>query len=124
MSIQFEGYTETEVLLLPNEHLETLLLSGEPVVLRAGSAQLLATFRRDDLQFQVELAYIDGGGEGVLLSLIGLGRKVALRFGRTRIGWTVYAVDCARPNLKLRRVLTRRGFEIAGSGYTLMESLR
>lgn len=56
-----------------------------------------------------------------MLALVGLARKVALRFGCESIGWTVYAVDCAQPNLKLRRVLLRRGFEVSGAAYRLTE---
>lgn len=123
MSIKVEGYSEAEVLALSNQHLGVLVLSGEPLVLRAGSAQILGTFRKTDTQFQVELAQIEGGGEGVLLALVGLARKVALRFGCEEIDWTVYAVDCAHPNLKLRRVLLRRGFSVSGSAYRLTQSL-
>jgi len=60
----------------------------------------------------VELAQIEEGGEGVLL---GLG-SVARRYGRLHelraVEWIVHAVSCAKPNLKLRRVLHRRGFRI------------
>lgn len=123
MGIKIEGYSEAEVLVLSNEHLEVLVLSGESLVLRAGSAQILGTFRSAGHQFLVQLAQVEGGGEGVLLALVSLARKIALRFGCTTIDWTVYAVDCAQPNLKLRRVLLRRGFEVSGSAYKLTESL-
>ena len=121
--ILVEGRTEAEILALPTEQLEVLVLSGEPLVLRAGSAQVLGTFRKSGTQFVVELAQVEGGGEGVLLALVGLARKVGLRFNCESIGWTVYAVDCAKPNLKLRRVLLRRGFEVSGSAYRLTEQL-
>ena len=72
---------------------------------------------------QNRLAQVEGGGEGVLLALVGLARKVALRFGRESIRWAVYALDCTKPNLKLRRILLRRGFEVSGSAYRLRERL-
>lgn len=34
--IKIEGCSEAEVLALPTEHLEMLILSGEPLALRAG----------------------------------------------------------------------------------------
>jgi len=42
-----------------------------------------------------------------------------VRRGLSAVEWIVHAVNCARPNPKLRRVLERRGFEvrdIAGIG--------
>lgn len=123
-SIKIEGCSEAEILALSTEHLEVLILSGEPLVLRAGSAQILGTFRRNGTRFSIELAQIEGGGEGVLLVLVGIARKIAVRFGCESIAWTVYAVDCAQPNLKLRRVLLRRGFEVSGPAYRLIELVR
>ena len=122
-SIKIEGCSEAEILALPTEHLEVLILSGEPLVLRAGSAQILGTFHRNGRQFLIELAQVEGEGEGVLLALVGIARKIAVRFGCEGIGWTVYAVDCAQPNLKLRRVLLRRGFEVSGPAYRLTEAV-
>jgi len=121
--IKIEGCSEAEILALSAQHLEVLILSCEPLVLRAGSAQVLGTFRKNGTEFLIELAQVEGGGEGVLLALVGVARKVALRFGCESIGWTVYAVDCAQPNLKLRRVLLRRGFEVSGPAYLLTEQL-
>ena len=123
MSILIEGYSPAEVFAFPDEHLQLLLFTGKPVVLCAGSAQILGTFRRTETQLLVELAQIDGGGEGVLVALVGLARRLARRFGRTSIAWTVYAVDCAQPNLQLRRLLTRRGFQVSGSAFKLTETL-
>jgi hypothetical protein len=97
---------------------------GESLVLRAGSAQILGTFRRTETRFEIELAQVEGGGEGVLLAMVSLARKIAQRVGCLSIDWTVYAVDCAQPNLKLRRVLLRRGFEVVGSAYRLTEPLQ
>lgn len=121
--IKLEGCSEDEILALSTDHLKALILTGEPLVLRAGSAQILGTFRKDGTEFLIELAQVDGGGEGVLLAVVGLVRKVALRFECDSICWTVYAVECAQPNLKLRRVLLRRGFGVHGAAYQLTERL-
>ncbi len=48
--------------------------------------------------------------------------------GFATIEWVVYAVHCASPNLKLRRVLERRGFElqrrpVEGDAFVLLDPL-
>ncbi len=60
----FEGFTEDELLGLPSETLEGLILTGEPLVFRAGSATILGSFRVRKDSLVVELAQIDCGGEG------------------------------------------------------------
>jgi hypothetical protein len=124
-----EGYTPDEILAMPNEDLRAIVLSDEPLVFRAGSANLLGRFRVEGSALIMELAHVDGGGEGALPALASLARRYAIREGLVSVDWRVHAVHCAKPNLKLRRVLERRGFEVgivAGVGecYQLVESLR
>jgi len=124
-----EGYTTDEILAMPNEELRAIVLSDEPLVFRAGSANLLGRFRVEGRALVMELAHVDGGGEGALPALAALARRYAAREGLASIDWRVHAVHCAKPNLKLRRVLERRGFEVgivAGVGecYQLVESLQ
>jgi hypothetical protein len=74
----------------------------------------------------IELAQIEGGGEGVLMSLASLAKRYARLRNLAEVEWIVHAVTCAKPNLKLRRVLEHRGFiieEIEGIGeaYHLIE---
>ncbi len=67
----------------------------------------------------IELAQIEGGGDGVLVSLASLSRRYAKMHGLVAVEWIVHAVSCAKPNLKLRRVLEGRGFivkQIEGVG--------
>jgi hypothetical protein len=48
-----------------------------------------------------------------------LTRRYAAQHGLSGVEWIVHAVSCAKPNLKLRRVLERRGFvvkQVAGVG--------
>jgi hypothetical protein len=76
----------------------------------------------------VELAQIEGGGEGVLISLVSLAKHYAALRQLSGVEWIVHAVSCAKPNLKLRRVLERRGFVIenvegVGEAYHLFEAL-
>jgi len=74
----------------------------------------------------IELAQIEGGGEGVLPWLASLARPYAQLHGLFSIAWIVH-VSCAKPNLKLRRVLERRGFVVeqidgVGEAYHLIDS--
>lgn len=126
-NIKIEGMSQDEILALPDEHLDSLIFTGNPVVLRAGSAEVLGSFSCSELALQIELAQIDGGGEGVLVLLTVLAKKIARRRNCKTLEWVVHAVDCADPNLKLRRVLERRGFEVApygsSSAYLLSEAV-
>jgi hypothetical protein len=73
--------------------------------------------RRENL-LQVTLAQIEGGGEGVLPALSQLIENYARLQGLDGVEWIVHAVHCAKPNLKLKRVLERRGFAIKQIGKT------
>lgn len=117
--ILVEGYPPAELRALPPDALEPFILTGEPVAARAGSADVLCSFRLDDRRLTVEFAHIDGGGEGVLPTLWTLIENYARARGVQQIDRVVHALHCARPNLKLRRVLLRRGFvvrEVPGIG--------
>lgn len=123
-----EGYSADELLALPDEELRAIALSDEPLVFRAGSANLLGRFRVDHASLIMELAHVDGGGEGALPALAALARRYAIRENLGTIDWRVHAVHCARPNLKLRRVLERRGFQVGdvpgvGECYRLIEAI-
>ena len=126
--ILFEGYTEDEILALPKEQVAAMILTGETVIFRAGSATILGEFRVDGNRLRIELAQIEGGGEGVLLGLGALARRFALLNDLSAVEWIVHAVHCAKPNLKLRRVLERRGFVVSrlptiGEAYYKLEEI-
>ena len=110
--ILIEGYTSNEVFLFPLPDLEALIFTGEPIELKIGSAKILAQFQKTDCLLTLELAHIDGGGEGVLVTLALLVEKYARLTNLTEIHWLVHAVHCAKPNLKLRRMLIRKGFQL------------
>ncbi|EJL85114.1 hypothetical protein PMI15_01908 [Polaromonas sp. CF318] len=117
--ILLEGYTVDEVLDLPTEELQAIVLRDEALVFKAGSANMLGKFKIQGDALLMELAHIDGGGEGALPSLAALASRFARREGLSFVEWRVHAVHCATPNLKLRRVLERKGFavrDIAGVG--------
>ena len=110
--IEIEGYSADEILTLPDEQVDEFVLCGRPIVFRAGTAEILGEFKIKDQSLIVELAQIDGGGEGILPTLTSLSQRYAKKRGLTRVEWIVHALNCAQPNLKLRRVMERRGFQI------------
>lgn len=118
-AVLIEGYTIDEILALPEGQLEALVLCDEALVFRAGSANLLGRFRVSPPDLILELAHVDGGGEGALPAIASLAMRYARRKELQWLEWRVHAVHCARPNLKLKRVLERRGFAVktvAGTG--------
>jgi len=124
--VLFEGLSEQQILNLPQEELVKLILVGEPLVFRAGSAVLLGSFKIAGDRLVIELAQIEGGGEGVLVSLSSLAKRYARLRKLSGVEWIVHAVTCAKPNLKLQRVLELRGFRIEeiegiGEAYHLLE---
>ena len=112
MSINIEGIPYEEFLALPKDELEAFVFTEKPIAFRAGTAQVLGHFHKSADCLRVELAHIDGGGEGVLPTIVILANRYARQNAIPRIEWLVYATNCARPNPKLRRVLERRGFAV------------
>ena len=126
--VLFEGLSEQEILTLPHEHIKKLILLGEPLVFRAGSAVLLGSFKIASDRLVVELAQVEGGGEGVLISLASLAKRYVTLRKLSGVEWIIHAVTCAKPNLKLRRLLERRGFVVktvdgVGDAYYLWEAV-
>lgn len=111
-TIDIEGYSPDEILALPDEQLDAFVLSARPIVFRAGTAEILGEFKVSNDSLIVELAQIDGGGEGILPTLASLAQQYAKQRGLKRVQWIVHALNCAEPNLKLRRIMERRGFQI------------
>ena len=117
--VLIEGMTPEALLALPKEEFDLLVLSGEVVTFRIGTAEIVGQFSREDSRLRVELGHIDGGGEGVLPTIASIADKIASQEQLAETEWIVHAVNCARPNLKLRGVLERRGFaveEVPGVG--------
>lgn len=126
--LRIEGYLPDEILALPDEQIEGLVLTGQPLVIRAGSAEILGQFRVGGDYLVVELAQIEGGGEGVLPTLWLLAERYARQRGLRGVEWIVHALHCAAPNPKLRRVLELRGFTVqeiprAGEAYYYLHRL-
>lgn len=118
-TITIEGFSPEEILALTKDELAQLVFIGQPLVFRAGTAEVLGQYRIAANRLVLELAQIDGGGEGVLPTIGRLAEQYARKEGLEAVEWIVHAVNCAKPNLKLRRVLERRGFvveEVPGSG--------
>ncbi len=110
--VRIEGYSSDELLALPAAELDAFVFIGRPVVVRVGSAEILVECHRRETTLVVDLAHVDGGGEGALPTLTTFLDRFARGRGFARIEWLVRATNCARPNDRLRRVLIRRGFEV------------
>ena len=110
--LRIEGYDPDELLDLLDSDLGDLVFDGEPICFEAGTASVLGAFAVEAGKLVVELAQIDGGGEGVLPTLWALASRVAVRKNLDSVEWIVYATSCAEPNPELRRMLERRGFAI------------
>lgn len=127
--IEIEGLTPEEIENLPDDLMDGLVFCDEPLAFRMGSAEILGQFSiRGDI-LMVELAHIDGGGEGVLPTLWAVAHRYARRRGLAMIDWRIDATNCARPNPKLRPLLERKGFvveDVQGTGecYRLISDLR
>jgi len=117
--VLIEGFAVEEILDWSNEQLDQFVFCGEPIVFRVGSAEILGHFERTPDRIILELAHIDGGGEGALPALAALASRYAARESLAFLEWRVHAVHCANPNPKLRQILQKRGFtirDVAGVG--------
>lgn len=112
-AVTIDGFHPDELLALPGDELDALVVCGRPLVFRVGTAEVLARFWVDGGTLVLELGHIDGGGEGVLPTLAVVAERYARGRGLVAVDWRVHALNCARPNTKLRRVLERRGFRVA-----------
>lgn len=115
-NITFEGYSPGELLEIPDNVFDSFVFIDEPLVFKAGSAEILGEFRIEANSLIIELAQIDGGGEGILPTLWILSEKIARKRNLDSVEWIVHALTCAKPNLKLRRILELKGFEIKDVG--------
>lgn len=113
--MEIEGLSLEALKALPTADLEALLAFGRPITFRIGTATVLAEFNKSDGVLLVNLAHIDGGGEGVLVSLWKLISSYAKQRGYKSISWNVHALTCANPNPRLQRFLRERGFKEVNS---------
>ena len=97
---------------LPERELEAFIFIDEPIVFKAGSAEILGKICLKPDTLVVELAQIDGGSEGILPSLWLLAGCYAQKRRLQTVEWLVHAVNCAQPNLKLKRILEKKGFQV------------
>ena len=63
------------------------MLTGKPLVIRAGTAEVLGEFCANAGTRGVDLAHIEGAGEGVLPSLVSLIRRYAVSRNLEQIEW-------------------------------------
>ena len=110
--IRIAGLTAEEWLALPDEEFDLFVFTSEPIVFDAGSAEILAQFKLASDRLILDLAHIDGGGEGVLPTIAAIAKRAARRRQLDKIEWLIHATRCASPNPRLRPVLERRGFVV------------
>jgi len=112
MALRIDGLTVEEFEALTEEEMDGLVFRDGPVAFSVGSAEILGQFRKSQDRLEIELAHIEGGGEGALPLIWKLASGYASSRGFENVDWYVHAVNCANPNPKLRRVLLRKKFAI------------
>jgi hypothetical protein len=110
--IKVEGYTKEEINNFSDEMIDAYLFTGETIILKIGTAEILGIFQIMNNRIIIELAQIDGGGEGILPLISSLIEKFAVRRNIKEIEWIVHALNCAKPNKRLHKILELKGFII------------
>src|SRR5688572_4277455 len=100
-----EGLRLEDWRALSIEQQNALVPLGRAITFRIGSATVLAEANECSGVLIVNLAQVDGGGEGVLLQLWKLIATWALARGCTAVRWNVFAATCADPNPRLQEFL-------------------
>lgn len=108
--MEIEGVTLDELKSMPAEEVDILLRFGRPITFHMGSANILAEFNTTGDELLVNLAHIDGGGEGVLALLWKAIMGYAAERNYRVIQWNIHALTCANPNPRLQQFLRGRGF--------------
>lgn len=111
--ILIDGLSAEELLSWSDSpEFQEIVFTDEAVIFRAGTSQVLGQFKKDDDKLRIVLSHIEGGGEGVLLTLMNLVRKFGKKQELKEIEWIVHAVDCPKPNPRLPRILELKGFHV------------
>ncbi|MEZ5304768.1 MAG: hypothetical protein R3F11_29595 [Verrucomicrobiales bacterium] len=76
-NFQIDGLSAEDWLRLSEADQDQLIFAGDPIVFSAGTAEVLGQFSLTRETLTVELAQIEGGGEGVLPALWGLAERFA-----------------------------------------------
>ncbi|MFT3997939.1 MAG: hypothetical protein QM667_11080 [Asticcacaulis sp.] len=108
--MDIEGVPLKALKALSKAEQDALLAFGRPLTFRIGSANILAEFNRSDCELIVNLAHIDGGGEGVLVLLWKALQNYAADRGYLSVQWHVHALTCTHPNPRLQQFLRHQGF--------------
>ncbi|SFV71773.1 hypothetical protein MNB_SV-13-1380 [hydrothermal vent metagenome] len=112
INIKIEGESLEKILQWDEYTFYDLVLIDIPIVLNIGSAEVLGQFVVKNNILVIELAQIDGGGEGVLPTIHRVAKYIAELKNIFEINYIVHAINCAEPNMKLRSHLEKRGFLI------------
>jgi hypothetical protein len=109
--IRIEGLSLAELRSMAPEDQDILVPFGRALAFHIGTATILAEFLERDGGLVVNLAHIDGGGEGVLLPLWKTILGWARQRGRPFVRWNVFAATCAEPNPRLLAFLKSHEFD-------------
>ena len=111
--ILIDGYSVEELKKLAGDsEFEKLIFTNEPTVFSAGTAEILGQFHKVNNQLHIDLVHIDGGGEGILISIKSIIRTYAKLNNINEINWYVHATNCHKPNNKLQRILQLKNYEL------------
>lgn len=111
--ILIAGLTQDQLLAqLEDPDFEEMVFIEEPIIFQIGSSNILAQLTKSDNEMSIEISHIEGGGEGVLLTLNTTIKRYCKQRGIEYVSWYIFATDCVNPNPKLGKVLLLRGYEI------------
>jgi hypothetical protein len=75
-AVTIEGYSVEELFELTDEQFDAFVLRDEPFIFQVGSAKVLGRVTIQNDTLVLELAHIDGGGEGVLVTLVSVAKRL------------------------------------------------
>ncbi|MFV1884054.1 MAG: hypothetical protein ACMZ7B_06185 [Balneola sp.] len=111
--IKIEGELVDEILKWSESEFDQLVLINKPIVINIGSGEVLGQFTvMDENTLVIELAQIDGGGEGIIPVINKIAKHISKLKKLDSMEYIVHAINCAKPNLKLRALLEKAGFSI------------
>ena len=111
--IKIEGELVDEILKWSESEFDQLVLINKPIVINIGSGEVLGQFTvMDENTLVIELAQIDGGGEGIIPVINKIAKHISKLKKLDSMEYIVHAINFAKPNLKLRALLEKTGFSI------------
>lgn len=112
-TILIDGLSPDELLdLVKDPEYEAMIFIDEPIIFKIGTSTVLAQLEKTDRSIVIEISHIEGGGEGVLVTLNSTLKKYCRLKDIETLEWFIYATNCVNPNPKLGRVLVLKGYRV------------